>query len=74
MDAIIIKPRKKSDIDSVLEFARSRNIPAKTVNEEIIEDSEYLEELEDKYLLALMEEREGSDRISREKIFELLDR
>jgi HEPN domain-containing protein len=71
MDTIILTPRKKSDIDSVLEFARSRDIPAATVSEDIMED---LEALEDAYISARIEEGRNTERVSRDRIFALLDR
>ena len=74
MDTIIIRPRKKSDIDSVLEFARSRNIPAETVSEEIMEDSEYLEAIEDEYLSARIEEGLKTGDVSMDEIFAILDK
>lgn len=69
MDTIILTPRKKSDIDSVLEFARSRDIPAATVSEDIMED---LEALEDAYISARIEEGLKTGYVSEDEILGIL--
>ncbi|MDR0574207.1 MAG: hypothetical protein LBG96_09305 [Tannerella sp.] len=72
MDTVIIRPRKQSDIDSVLEFARSRGIPAETVSEEVVEDAEYLEALEDAYISARIEEGLKTGYVSEDEILGIL--
>ena len=76
--AATIKPDKKeSNIDAIREFARRKGIPAKTVNEndaEYLEFLEKIEEFEDEYLVKLAEEGLKTERVSMEKIFEILDK
>ena len=74
----IIKPDKKeSNIDAIREFAWRKGIPAKTVNEndpEYLEFLEKIEEFEDEYLVKLAEEGLKTKRVSRDKIFAILNR
>jgi hypothetical protein len=76
-NTVTVTSKKESNIDAIREFARRKGIPAKTVNEndaEYLEFLEKLEEFEDEYLVKLIEEGLKTKRVSRDKIFAILNR
>jgi hypothetical protein len=66
MDTVIIKSRKKSDIQSLLNFSKQIGAKAKLVDKE---------EMEDRILARIIEDRLrlNEPSVSREEIFKILD-
>ncbi|MDR0572884.1 MAG: hypothetical protein LBG96_02445 [Tannerella sp.] len=82
--AVIIKPGKKesnsdteTNIDAMREYAKRKGIPVEEVNGKdpaYLEFLKKLEEFEDEYLVKLIEEGLKTKRVSRDRIFAILNR
>jgi len=64
MEAVLIKPRRKSDIQSLLNFSKQIGAKAKFID---------MEEFEDLMLISLIEQKLDEPSVSREEIFKILD-
>jgi hypothetical protein len=64
MDAILIKPQKKSDLAFILDLANRIGVPAKAVN---------IDELEDERLIALIEKGLTTGDAGRDEVFNALE-
>ncbi|MDR2205748.1 MAG: hypothetical protein LBE36_06310 [Flavobacteriaceae bacterium] len=64
MDAVLIRARKKSDVQSLLDFSEQIGVKAKVVT---------IEDMEDEMLAHIIESRLDSPSVSREEIMKILD-
>ena len=64
MEAVVIKPRTKSDMRFLLDFAKRSGFNAKTINT--------LEDFEDECLIALIEEGLKTPKVSMEAVMNAL--
>ena len=64
MEAVVIKPRTKSDVRFLLDFAKRIGASAKAVNT--------LEDFEDECLISLIEEGLKTPRVSMEEVMNAL--
>ena len=63
MEAVVIKPRSKSDIRFLLDFAKRIGVPAKAIN---------TEEMEDARFISLIEKGLKTESVSRNEVMKAL--
>ena len=66
MEAVLIEPRRKSDVRFLLNFSKQNGFKARTINS--------FEDFEDECLVSLIEEGLKTPRVSRSEVMEVLRR